>query len=136
MEREQFGILAKGLRVKITRDPRTTTSGWTVLPGQIGFKQKDGSYFNAWVDVWVSPDRPLPKPVSKGDVVFVTGKFNMGERTYNDVTRTEYSIWCDQITFGQNQQQPQYQGQGNQTQPPQRQGQFPSEASGMDDVPF
>lgn len=136
MQKEQYGILAKDLRVKITRDPASAGKAYKI-PGQIGFKNRGGTWDNYWIDVWCWPDQGERLQLAKGDVVFVTGQFKITENTYQGNTKTEYSIWADAINrqqgqgVGQDQQQP---ARGNQNSAPQQQ-RFPTDAAGMDALP-
>lgn len=140
MQKEQYGILAKDLRVKISREPAVAGKAYKI-PGQIGFKNRGGTWDNYWIDIWCWPDQGERLQLAKGDVVFVTGQFKITENTYQGNTKTEYSIWADAINrqqgqgAGQDQPQPDRQpARGNQNAAPQRQH-FPSEASGMDAMP-
>lgn len=149
MEKEHFGILAKSLRVKITREPQVAGKAYKI-PGQIGFKRRDGQWDNYWIDVWCWPDQGERLGLAKGDVVFVTGQFKMLENTYQGNTRTEYSVWADEIRRQGDQPQERQSARGNQNpgrgrqqyepQPGEPGGPdlgpaFPSEASGMDQMP-
>lgn len=130
-QKEAQGLVANNLRVKITRDPRFTQSGWVILPGQIGFKRRDGSYHNEWVDVWAAPGSPAAEmQLGKGDVVFVWGRFQMDEEEYQGQMRKKNTIWSDRVEIGQ--QQPQ---QPRQQARPQRQNGFPTSSDGMDQMP-
>lgn len=129
--RENQGLVASNLRVKVTMDPKNTQSGWLILPGQIGFKRKDGSYHNEWVDVWCSPQSPAQSMgIGRGTVAYVWGRFTMDEQEYNGQTRKKLSIWADQVEIGQ--QQPQQSPRQSQQQ---RRNEFPTSSAGMDAMP-
>jgi single-stranded DNA-binding protein len=96
---EEFGVLAKNLRCKVTGEPKTFAWGM-VIPCQVGFKQKD-SWVNRWVDVkWFNKNGGGPF-VSKGDVLTVTGRWNETEWTGNDGNKREgREILADSIVGG------------------------------------
>ena len=89
----EFGIFAKDLLCKVTIEP-THREKVTSIPCSIGFKQKDGSWVNEFVDVLLFKDNlGLGGEINKGDKIKVTGRMNLSE--YKD--KKKWSIFADYI---------------------------------------
>ena len=123
-----FGLYAHDLRVKVTREPAPVGS-WLKVGGQIGYKQKDGSYVNRWVEVWF-PAATAPA-IRKGDVLKVSGRYTETEREYQGKKYEERHIWAEANTS----QQAQPQAQPANTQPT-RPDMADQGSKAMDDVPL
>ena len=119
-----FGLYAHDLRVKVTREPATVGS-WLKVGGQIGYKQKDGSYINRWVEVWF-PAATAPT-ISKGDVLKVSGRYTETEREYQGKKFENRHIWAENTTAQQSQ---------SESEQPKRADMADQGSKAMDDVPF
>ena len=74
----EFGVIAKALRVRVVGDIKTFSTGVKV-PCSMGFRQKDKTYVNEWVSVFLGPDNSLAGNLKKGDVIEATGSMFMSE---------------------------------------------------------
>jgi hypothetical protein len=96
----EFGIFAKDLLCKVTIEP-THRETVTSIPCSIGFKQKDGTWVNEFVDVLLfQKNFSLDTGIQKGDRIKVSGRMNLSE--YKD--KKKWSIFADEIDTGNSQQ--------------------------------
>jgi hypothetical protein len=94
----EFGIFAKDLMCKVTIEP-TRKDKVINIPCGIGFKQKDGTWVNEFVEVVLfAPNFHMDTGIKKGDKIKVSGRMNLSE--YKD--KKKWSIFADEIkTEGQ-----------------------------------
>jgi len=86
-------LRADDLWVKVTNEPRQAGS-MTVVPGSMGFKQRDGKYINEWIDVLITDKTAHDGTPSKGDRISVTGRVDCGE--YNG--KKQWKVWADKVS--------------------------------------
>jgi single-stranded DNA-binding protein len=89
-----FGIFAQDLRLKVTNDVKSAGK-ILIVPCSMGFKQKDNSWVNEWVDVVVF-EGEYYKPaiaLNKGDRITVNGRMIM--KQYND--KKSWQVLCDRF---------------------------------------
>jgi len=88
------GLMAVNLRVKVTNEPKVIDRGnlYAVVPGQIGFKQRDKSYINEWIDVLLSSAQAESLP-SKGDIIYVDGQVTCEE--YQG--KKQWKVWAESV---------------------------------------
>jgi len=87
-----FGIFAQNQILKVTNEVKTAGS-ILIIPCQIGFKQKDGTWVNDWVDVIVFEDlKPQAEGIHKGDKITVSGRVQMKE--YKDKKSLQILASC------------------------------------------
>jgi hypothetical protein len=88
-----FGIFAKDLMCKVTLEP-THRETVTSIPCSVGFKQKDGTWVNEFMDVVLFKDNfGLDDGIQKGDKIKVSGRMNLSE--YKE--KKKWSIFADEI---------------------------------------
>lgn len=101
-----FGIFAQDLRLKVTNEVKQA-GRILIIPCQMGFKQKDGSWVNDWLDVVVfeGDNYEKAKSIGKGDKITVSGRMTMKE--YNQ--KKSWQVLCSELEVAEN-------GQTNQQQ--------------------
>lgn len=106
---DRFGIFMEDLRCKVTNDPKEKNFG-TIVPCSLGFKQKDDTWANLWVDVMVTQKTTINIPLQKGDAFKCWGRLSYSEWVKNDGTKVpQWSCWADKVESMDQQQQPQMQ---------------------------
>ena len=95
MDREKFGIYAINLWVKVTNNHRRAGK-LVVVPGQMGFKQRDGSWVNEWVDVILFENLQDEIP-EKGERIQVSGRMDLSEWK----EKKQWRIYADSIGGGE-----------------------------------
>lgn len=113
---EQFGIFAKDKRLKVTNAVKGAGQV-LIIPCSMGFKQKDGTWVNEWVDciVFAGGLYDTAQSIQKGDQITVSGRLTM--KQWQD--KKSWQILCDELKlYGESAQS---YGQGEQPE---------------DDVPF
>ena len=94
----EFGIIMKDMRCKVTMDPKEFNWG-TILPCSIGFKdKKSGKWANLFIDIMVTDKTSVSIPLVKGDAFKCWGNMNLREWEKQDGTKVpQWSCWADRI---------------------------------------
>jgi single-stranded DNA-binding protein len=80
MQKEKFGIFAEKLMVKATSDVKSFDK-MRKISASMGFKQKDGTWANEWLDLVIFDKDIDLEGVGKGDKLNVTGRLTLQEYT-------------------------------------------------------
>lgn len=91
---EKFGIYAANQRLKVTNDVKPAGKV-LIIPCSMGFKQKDGTWVNEWIDVVVfeGEAHDTAQSVKKGDQITVNGRLTM--KSWND--KKSWQILCEDL---------------------------------------
>jgi hypothetical protein len=101
MADDRFGIFAESVRVKVTNEPRMAGEKARVIPGQVGFRQRDKSYVNEWFDVIIFQGSGLmDTEIKKGDVFKVSGRVDCSE--YQG--KKQWKIYADTLEYAEKKQ--------------------------------
>ena len=94
---EKFGIYAVNQRLKVTNEVKSAGKV-LIIPCSMGFKQKDKTWVNEWVDVVVFEGEvhDTAQGVKKGDQITVNGRLTM--KSWND--KKSWQILCEGLTVG------------------------------------
>ena len=91
MSEKKFGIYAIDLWVKVTNAHRNAGK-LIVVPGQMGFKQRDGSWVNEWIDI-ILFERLQGNIPKKGERVQVSGRMDCSE--YKE--KKQWKVFADEL---------------------------------------
>ena len=105
---DRFGIYMEDQRCKVTNVTKDMNFG-TIVPCSVGFKQKDGSWVNLWVDVMVTNKTSVSIPLQKGDAFKCWGRMAHSEWIKDDGTKIpQWTCWADRIEPIEQQQTQQF----------------------------
>jgi single-stranded DNA-binding protein len=92
---EQFGLFAKDQRLKVTNEVKSAGQV-LIIPCSMGFKQKDGTWVNEWVDcvVFAGGLYDIAQSIQKGEQITVGGRLTM--KQWKD--KKSWQILCDDLS--------------------------------------
>jgi len=92
-EEKKWGFFADNVKMKVTNDLKDYPK-MVKIPCSTGFKQKDKTYVNVWVDVLVNKNHEeMTQGIQKGSSIEVCGNLSISE--YNG--KKQWSVWADSI---------------------------------------
>ena len=94
-----FGFFVKDIMVKVT-NPVARYDKVARIPVAVGFKQRDKTWVNEWMDVVVFPDLfQAIELVEKGDRIKVSGRLQLSEYTNKSgEVKKQWSIIADSVS--------------------------------------
>ena len=82
-EEKKWGFFAVNVKMKVTNDIKDFPT-MCKIPCSVGFRQKDKTYVNEWVDVLLNHDQEeMTQGIKKGSMIEVCGHLNVSE--YNGI---------------------------------------------------
>jgi len=97
MEQKKFGIFAVNLNCKSTGEVKKYDK-MRKISSAIGFKQKDGTWVNEWLDLVIFDTDIDLEGVGKGDRLKVNGRMSLSEYTNKaGEKKKSWSCFCDSI---------------------------------------
>ena len=101
MEKEKFGLFAINLNCKVTQEVKIFDK-MRKLSSSIGFKQKDGTWVNEWLDLVIFDKDIDLEGIKKGDRLKVTGRFSLSEWTNKTgEKKKQWSCFCDEVRLAE-----------------------------------
>ena len=74
-----FGVIAKALRVRVVGESKAFPT-CVKVPCSMGFRQRDKSFVNEWVSVFLGPESSsLVNNLKKGDMIEASGNMYLSE---------------------------------------------------------
>jgi len=101
MEGEKFGLFAINLYCKVTQDIKQFDK-MRKIPSSIGFRQKDGTWVNEWLDLVIFDKDIDLEGIAKGSKLKVTGRISLSEWTNKaGEKKKQWSCFCDEVKLAE-----------------------------------
>jgi hypothetical protein len=98
MDKEKFGLFAINLNCKVTNDVKKFEK-MAKIPCSIGFKNKDNTWVNEWVDLIIFDTGMDISDIAKGDKLKVSGRMSLGEWTNKaGEKKKSWSLFVDELS--------------------------------------